>query len=172
MTERASRPKPEPVQIVKARRDAALDGLVSAIPYARFLGITFDRRGDELTAKLTFAEHLIGNPILPALHGGATGAFLELTAQTELAWSGIWQRMEEGGAALAGIEAGILPPMPRTIDFTVDYLRTGLPRDAYARARIVRNGRRYASVSVEAWQDERDRPFAAASAHFAMPRGE
>jgi len=30
-------------------------------------------------------------------------------------------------------------------------------------------GRRYASVSVEAWQDERDRPFAAAAAHFSIP---
>ena len=60
--------------------------------------------------------------------------------------------------------------MPRTIDFTVDYLRTGLPRDAYARARITRLGRRYASVSVEAWQDERDRPFAAAIGHFSIPR--
>jgi acyl-coenzyme A thioesterase PaaI-like protein len=158
------------VQILKARRDAALEQLTSGIPYARFLGITFDRRGDELTAKLSFADHLIGNPLLPAIHGGVTGAFLELTAQTELAWAGIWARMEQGGEAQARIEAGEFPPMPRTIDFTVDYLRTGLPRDAYARARIKRMGRRYASVSVEAWQDERDRPFAAAVAHFVMPR--
>jgi MATE family multidrug resistance protein len=37
----------------------------------------------------------------------------------------------------------------------VDYLRSGLPRDAYARARVNRSGRRYASVHVEAWQDNR-----------------
>ncbi|MFT4792668.1 MAG: acyl-coenzyme A thioesterase PaaI-like protein [Paracoccaceae bacterium] len=170
MTEKpVKRPRPEPVQVVKARRDAALGRLVSTIPYANFLGITFDRMGDELTAKLAFADHLIGNPFLPAIHGGVTGAFLELAAQTELAWAMIWARMESGGTAAAEIEAGVFPPMPRTIDFTVDYLRTGLPRDAYARARIIRMGRRYASVSVEAWQDERDRPFAAAAAHFSIP---
>lgn len=167
---RAKRPRPEPVQVVKARRDAALSQLVSTIPYANFLGVSFERMGDELTAKLSFAEHLIGNPFLPAIHGGVTGAFLELTAQTELAWAMIWERMESGGEAAAEIEAGIFPPMPRTIDFTVDYLRTGLPRDAYARAKITRLGRRYASVSVEAWQDERARPFAAAAAHFTIPR--
>ena len=62
-----------------------------------------------------------------------------------------------------------LPPLPRTIDFTVDYLRSGLPRDAYARARILRSGRRYASVQVEAWQDNRERPFALGSVHLLMP---
>jgi acyl-coenzyme A thioesterase PaaI-like protein len=41
---------------------------------------------------------------------------------------------------------GRLPRLPKTIDFTVDYLRSGRPRDAYGRARITRLGRRYASV--------------------------
>ena len=61
------------------------------------------------------------------------------------------------------------PQLPKTIDFTVDFLRSGLPRDAYARARVNRSGRRYASVQVEAWQDNRAKPFAMASAHFLMP---
>ena len=59
--------------------------------------------------------------------------------------------------------------LPKTIDFTVDYLRTGLPRDAYARARVNRSGRRYASVHVEAWQDNRARLFAQGTGHFLMP---
>jgi acyl-coenzyme A thioesterase PaaI-like protein len=62
-----------------------------------------------------------------------------------------------------------LPRLPKTIDFTVDYLRSGLPRDAYARARVNRSGRRYASVHVEAWQDNRARLFAQATGHFLMP---
>ena len=64
--------------------------------------------------------------------------------------------------------ADSLPRMPKTIDFTVDYLRSGLPRDAYARARVNRSGRRYASVHVEAWQDNRARLFAQATGHFLM----
>lgn len=159
---------PEPMQVVKQRRDAALERLVGGVPYARHLGVAFDRRGDELTAQLRFSERLIGNPRLPALHGGAIGAFLEIAAIMELAWSQIWERMEGGGPAAAEIEAGRFPPLPRTIDFTVDYLRPGLPRDAYARARVNRSGRRYASVHVEAWQDNRARLFAQATGHFLM----
>lgn len=166
------RPLPEPVQVVKQRRDLALARLAAAVPYARYLGIGFERRGDELTAVLPFSEKLVGNPLLPALHGGAIGAFLEMAALVELAWAQVWERMEGGGAAAAAIEAGEFPAWPKTIDFTVDYLRSGLPRDAYARARVNRMGRRYASVHVEAWQDNRARLFAQATGHFLMAAGE
>ncbi len=153
---------PEPVQVIKDRRDAALRGLVEGIPYAGFLGLRFDRRGDELTTVLPYAESLIGNPLIPALHGGAVAAFLELAAMVELSWSILWEGMEAGSSAT-------LPRLPKTIDFSVDYLRSGLPRDAYARARVNRSGRRYASVHVEAWQDNRSRLFAQATGHFLMP---
>jgi acyl-coenzyme A thioesterase PaaI-like protein len=157
--------RPEPVQVIKTRRDAALRALVAGVPYIGFLGITFDRRGDELTAILPFDDRLIGNPAIPALHGGVTAAFLETAAIIELSWTLMWEAMEAGrmqpGAAL--------PDLPKTIDFTVDYLRSGLPRDAYARARVNRSGRRYASVHVEAWQDNRSRLFAQGTGHFLMP---
>ena len=154
------------MHLVKRRRDAALAALVDAIPYAGFLGIAFDRRGDELTAVLGFRDELIGNPALPAIHGGVTAAFLETAAVVELSWQALWPRVEAGEA-----EAGDVPRLPRTIDFTIDYLRSGLPRDAYARARVNRSGRRYASVHVEAWQDNRARLFAQATGHFVMPGG-
>ncbi len=154
---------PEPLHQIKDRRDGALRRLVEGVPYIGFLGIAFDRRGDELTALLPFDDKLIGNPMLPALHGGATAAFLEVTAIIELAWSIQWEGMESGAEPLSRL--------PKTIDFTVDFLRTGLPRDAYARARVVRSGRRYASVHVEAWQDNRARLYAQATGHFLMPPG-
>ncbi|GHC32167.1 MULTISPECIES: PaaI family thioesterase [Gemmobacter] len=163
------RQKPEPVQVLKQRRDGALRRLVEGVPYISFLGIQFDRRGDELTAILPFKDELIGNPLLPALHGGATAAFLEVTAIIELSWSMLWEEMEKGSLDPATIDATHLPRLPKTIDFTVDYLRSGLPRDAYARARVNRSGRRYASVHVEAWQDNRSRLFAQATGHFLMP---
>lgn len=152
---------PEPVQVVKKRRDAALARLIDGVPYIGFLGVTFDRRGDELTAVLPFDDKLIGNPALPALHGGVTAAFLEITAIIELSWSVMWDGIEAG-------EAEVMQ-LPKTIDFTVDYLRSGLPRDAYARARVNRSGRRFASVHVEAWQDNRSRLFAQGTGHFLMP---
>jgi acyl-coenzyme A thioesterase PaaI-like protein len=163
------RARPEPVQVIKQRRDAALHRLVDGVPYVQFLGIQFDRRGDELTAVLPFDEKLIGNPMLPAIHGGATAAFLEVAAIIELSWSMLWEDMEHGRIDVSSADAFSQFRMPKTIDFTVDYLRSGLPRDAYARARINRSGRRYASVHVEAWQDNRSRLFAQATGHFLMP---
>lgn len=163
------RSRPEPVQIVKQRRDAALGALVNGIPYVNFLGISFERRGDELTTILNFQDTLIGNPALPALHGGVTAAFLETTALIELGWQHLWTEIENERLDAETLGPETLPRMPKTIDITVDYLRAGLPRDAYARARVNRSGRRYASVQVEAWQDNRQRPFAQATGHFLMP---
>lgn len=164
-----SRQPPESVQVIKHRRDGALRALVEGVPFIQFLGITFDRRGDELTATLPYTDMLIGNPILPALHGGATAAFLEVTALVGLSWSMAWERMENGGRGVDDWDDTHLPLIPKTIDFTVDYLRTGLPRDAYARAVVNRSGRRYASVHVEGWQDNRARIFVQATGHFLMP---
>ena len=126
-------------------------------------------RGDELTAVMPFQEMMIGNPALPALHGGATAAFLEIAAIIELSWAAVWQDIETAPERdVANLETAAIA-LPKTIDFSVDYLRSGLPRDAYARARVNRSGRRYASVFVEAWQDNRSRIFAQATGHFLMP---
>ncbi len=160
-------PAHEPVHMVKARRDATLARLVERVPYIQFMGIRFDRRGDELTGILPFRESLIGNPMLPALHGGATAAFLEITAVVTLSWAYLWEDMEAGRF---DPDEETFPRMPKTADFTIDYLRSGLPRDAYARACVNRRGRRYASVRVEGWQDNRERLFASGTGHFVMPR--
>lgn len=161
----------EPLHQIKSRRDSALNALVTGVPYMIWLGIHFDRRGDELTAVLPFDEKLIGNPTLPALHGGVTAAFLEMAAIVELSWSAMWEDLESGRIAPDAAVPDSLPRLPKTIGFTIDYLRSGLPRDAYARGRVVRSGRRYASVHVEAWQDNRARLFAQATGHFLMPQG-
>lgn len=161
--------QPEPVTQVKRRRDLALSLIVSQVPYITFLGVSFDRHGDELTSTMAFHDDLIGNPMLPALHGGATAAFLEVTAIVGLAWASLWTDIEEELLNISAVQNGKLA-LPKTIDLTVDYLRSGLPRDAYARARVNRSGRRYASVHVEGWQDNRSRLFAQATGHFLMPQ--
>ena len=164
-----TRRRPEPVAVIKQRRDRTLAALVEAVPYIGFLGVTFDRRGDELTAVLNYDDKLIGNPLLPALHGGAIASFLEVTAIMELSFNMLWDDVEGGRIDPDTLTPETLPRLPKTIDFTVDYLRSGLPRDAYARARVNRQGRRYASVHVEAWQDQRQRLFEQATGHFLMP---
>lgn len=161
--------QPELIIQEKRRRDLVLNVIVNQVPYIEFLGVTFDRHGDDLTATMRFHEDLIGNSALPALHGGATAAFLEVTAIVGLAWNSLWDDIETKKLNIETIKIGEIA-LPKTIDFTVDYLRPGLPRDAYARARVNRSGRRYASVHVEGWQDSRDRLFVQASGHFLMPK--
>lgn len=132
----------------KAARD--INALMQAIPYARFLGITVDQRGNEITTVMHFSDKLIGNPVLPALHGGTIGAFLETTAIAQLAFE------------IAG------DTLPKPIGLTIDYLRSGRPVDTYGRAVITKQGRRVATVHAEAWQDDRSRPIAAAHGHFLL----
>jgi uncharacterized protein (TIGR00369 family) len=129
---------------------AELDAILERIPYARFLGVRVELHGDEMTGVLPFAEHLIGNPILPALHGGVIGAFMEATALLQLSI------------------AESLMRQPRPVDVSIDYLRSGRPQDTYARALIKKVGRRIANVQVEAWQEARAAPIAALHGHFLL----
>jgi acyl-coenzyme A thioesterase PaaI-like protein len=131
-------------------RKPDLQALVDAIPYCRFLGIEIDRKGSELTTILRFHQKLIGNPVLPALHGGVVGAFLETTAVIQL---------------MLEVES---EDLPKPVDIGIDYLRSGKPVDTYARATITKHGRRVCNVRAEAWQDEHTRPIAALHGHFLI----
>ncbi len=127
-----------------------LDAMMDRVPYIRFLGMRADLAGDELTTILPFSQHLVGNTVLPAIHGGVIGAFLEMTALAQLI-------VTQGEGR-----------QPRTIDVTVDYLRPGRAQTTYARARVQKAGRRIASVHVEAWQDDIAKPVAALRGHFML----
>ena len=146
-------------------RSDLLDGLAASIPYIRFLGLVFERRGDEITALMPYRPDLIGNPLLPALHGGATGAFLEITGLMQLVSDAALRDMAAAGGALP---EGYVPAMPKPIDITFDYLRSGKPLDTYARAVVQRRGRRVANVRIEAWQEERAKLIAAAHGNFLL----
>lgn len=124
---------------------------LARVPYAKFLGLRAELKGDELTLIMPFAPHLIGNPVLPALHGGVVGALMEMTALTQLAIS------------------SKSDTFPKTIDIGIDYLRSGKPHDTFARARVVKIGRRIANVQAEAWQGERSSPIATLHGHFMTP---
>jgi uncharacterized protein (TIGR00369 family) len=138
----------------EAKRSGNFQALFDLIPYARFLGLSARLDGNELITTMTYAEQLIGNPALPALHGGTLGALLESAAIFELLWRA---------------ETIVLP---KTITLTVDYLRSGAPRDTHARSTVTRHGRRVANVRVEAWQGDRAAPVATAHAIFLVMREE
>lgn len=137
-------------RIAAARDSGDLDALVQAIPYARFLGLSARREADSVLVTMKYAPHLVGNPTLPALHGGTLGALLESAAIFELLWS----------------SATVL--IPKTITITVDYMRSARPVDTHARGIVTRQGRRVANVRCEAWQDDPASPVASAHAHFLI----
>jgi uncharacterized protein (TIGR00369 family) len=115
-------------------------------PFARCLGI---RIGEDGTLVMPFSPKIIGNPILPAIHGGMTGAFLETTA-------------------IVGVtrELGVSPPKP--IGLTINYLRSGRALDSYANVSIVKQGRRVVAYEAQAWQDDPAKPIASAFGHFML----
>lgn len=124
--------------------------LIERVPYAQFLGIEVVAQGEELVFVLPKKDTNIGNPTLPALHGGAVAGFMEQAAV-------IFLLLHMGE-----------PRVPKTIDFTVDYLRAGHYKDTYAQCRVTRLGRRVANVQISAWQTLQSEPITIARAHFLL----
>ncbi len=124
--------------------------MLESIPYARFIGLECDRFGDDLIFRLPRKEQNLGNPILPAIHGGVIGGFMELSAV-------IYLMMAQDALR-----------MPRIVDFSLDYLRAGLDRETFAECQLTRQGNRVANVMITAWQKSRSQPIATARAHFLL----
>jgi acyl-coenzyme A thioesterase PaaI-like protein len=128
--------------------------LVDLVPYARFLGMRLDIRGDQFSACMPFNQKLIGNPALPALHGGAIGGFLESAGLFFLLWD------------MDSVD------LPRIINFTFEFLRSGRPVDTYASVFMVKQGQRVAHLRVEAWQSSPDKPIAIGHGNFMVEPGD
>lgn len=139
-------------RMAAAKASQDYQGLIDLVPYAGFLGLTVAVQGDELITTMRYGDHLIGNPSLPALHGGTLGALLESAAIFELLWRA---------------ETAVLP---KTITLTIDYLRSGAATDTHARGIVTRQGRRITNVRMEAWQADRNAPVATAHAVFLVMR--
>ncbi len=137
-------------RIRSARESGDPSALLSRIPYAGFLGMSMEIADGELIARMRFSEGLVGDSSIPALHGGTIGALLESCAIFTAMWT------------LEGEQ------LPKTINLTVDYLRSGRATDTLASATITKQGRRVVTVRATAWQDDRARPIATADAHFLL----
>lgn len=138
----------EQLQQAHAKGDYA--SLLHLIPYAKLIGVECSRLGDELLFKLPASKDNIGNPLLPAIHGGVIAGFMELAAALHL-------------LVFTGS-----PGVPKIIDFSLDYLRAGQFRDTYAKCQVCRQGRRVANVAITAWQSTEAEPIATARAHFKI----
>jgi len=133
------------------RSIAEVRAMLETIPYCRFLGITVEDGADGgIVSRLRFGPQIVGNAALPAIHGGAIGAFLETAAIVELL------RTMPG------------EPLPKPVDLTIAYLRSARAVDTLARTIVTKHGRRVVNVRVEAWQDDPARPVATAQGHFLV----
>jgi uncharacterized protein (TIGR00369 family) len=130
-----------------------LDAIISGSPFCRFLNVRAEVDPRGVLAILPIRDELVGNVMLPALHGGAVASFLEIACLLQLAH-------ETGTSAPA-----------RAIDISVEYLRPARREDTFARARILRLGRRVAVVHAEAWQGDEDKPVCLLQSHLRLPSG-
>jgi uncharacterized protein (TIGR00369 family) len=128
---------------------------VRLLPYADFLGISIvgEEDGSPLLI-MPVSDGLLG--MMGRLHGGAIAGLLEI-------------------AAVAAIDATLDEPAQarsifKPISVTLDFMRPGLPADSFARGEVIRIGSAIANVAVEAWQDDRSRPIAAARMNLAISR--
>lgn len=140
----------ELASIEQAIKEKNLPALIQAIPYARLLGMDCFIMGEEYVYKLCKNDDNLGNPTLPALHGGVIGGF-----------------METAGALHTMIYAETFR-IPKVVDFSLDYLSPGRHTDSFARCSFVRQGRKIVNVAISAWQTQESKPIAKARAQFLM----
>jgi uncharacterized protein (TIGR00369 family) len=145
--------------LAAARRAAREQGdsslLRARVPYAAFLDVQVRLENGAPRFRLPFRPSLVGNPALPALHGGAVAGFMENAALLHLLLLLDERRV------------------PKAIDFSIDYLRSANAVDTHASCEVARQGRRVAQVQIRCWQDEaghpgRTREVALGRAHFLL----
>lgn len=122
-------------------------------PYAELLGATVEEDPDgPPVLAMPFGDDVLGRPGF--LHGGAISGLMEVAAIAAL------QR------ALADEGGGEIKP----INVTVDFMRGGRDKPTRSRGVVTRLGTRVANVEATAWQDDPDRPIAAARMNYMIVR--
>lgn len=127
-----------------------MSALIAAVPYCAWLGLSARVDAERVVFEMPFDAKLVGNPIIPALHGGVIGSLLETAAIVQTVFA-------TGSVSI-----------PKPIDITIDYLRTGRAVTSYASARLARQGRRVVNVHASMWQDDEAKPIAALRGHFLL----
>jgi|TARA_B110000879_G_scaffold28173_1_gene38403 uncharacterized protein (TIGR00369 family) len=136
--------------IAAARQENSPQTVMEMIPYAAFIGAQARIENDQLLYWLDKKPSNIGNPSLPAIHGGVIGGFLELAAAIEIIYT----------LDIAAV--------PKVVDFSLDYLRAGRYKTIYAKCQVLRQGKKLINVTASAWQDDENTPIATARCHFLI----
>lgn len=113
-----------------------LDGLIRYPPFHAWLGVHAVKTAPgRAVLRIPPNEQFVGNPLVPAVHGGIIAALIDLA----------------GGAALF---VDLRIPTP-TIDMRIDYLRPAIAgRALTADARVKSLGRTVAFVDIDVTDDQ------------------
>lgn len=122
-------------------------------PYAEILRVLVEGEdGAPPVLMMPFADDVLGRPGF--LHGGAISGLLEMAAIAALQHA----LEAEGGGRI------------KPVNVTVDFMRGGRDKPTRAAGVVTRLGTRVANVEATAWQDERDKPIAAARMNYLIVR--
>jgi len=134
---------------LELKKQGRLHELQALIPYAGVVGFETETDEKGLVTVLRQKDSNIGNTQIPAVHGGVVGAHLEHAALMAVMW-------EQD-----------LTAFPKIVNVSIDYLRPVIgTKDTYARGALIKQGRTVSNVRVQAWQDDENKPVAAAHCHI------
>ena len=127
---------------------------IQAIPFSRALEMELLEIGQGVAViRMPFSGALVGDPQTGVIHGGAVSALMDTC----------------GGAAVMSHPEALAGTA--TIDLRIDYMRPAKPgQPITARAECYHMTRSVAFVRASAWDDDEDRPVAAANGAFTVER--
>lgn len=143
-----------------------VEQVLAHMPYAATLGVEVSAiEPTGLVCRMPHNESLIGNVQLPAIHGGALASFMEIVAIMETARRQLAHeaRISENDFVAIG------ETLPVPVNVTVQYLRSAASLDCYARAEVLKLGRRSNTVLCRMWQADEAKPVASMTAILVRP---
>lgn len=129
---------------------AAVQQVIDRLPFARSLGIVIEEADGKQLTRMPYAAHVVGNPKVPALHGGALASLMQIAATAEL------------------IRATGATKVPQMFSITAEYLRSAMLEDTIASATVISRSRRFANLRVELRQASSERAIAVATVQFRL----
>jgi uncharacterized protein (TIGR00369 family) len=129
-------------------------GIENLMPANKIFGIeVLEIKYGFALIKVSFKEDFIGDFIQGLWHGGILASIADTA----------------GGVVGATVLSSPHDKL-NTIDMRMDYLHGAVKKDIYAKASVIKNGKRIIKVDVELFQDEKEEPVALARCAYSILR--